>query len=93
MEELIVADREFQEMAQHYKETGVDIEKHIEEYLRIMNSIIRWKHMQGATANALAAYLGKVEALQGQLGDVMKVLNKELGAYVRSIDEKDRHLY
>jgi len=90
MDNLVVADKEYLEMAKKYVCIGRGFERRIDAYLAIMNSIARGRLMEGATANAVFAYTGKVAALRGQLLEITKDLQRLLEGYVKEIDSIDR---
>jgi len=93
MDNLVVVDKEYLEMAKKYVCIGRGFELRIDEYLKIMNSIIRGRLMEGATANALSAYTGKVAALRGQLLEITKDLQRLLEGYVNEINSIDKEFY
>ena len=90
MDNLVVADKEFAEIIKQYERIGAVFEDRINAYLKIMNSIIRGRLMEGATALAVSAYIYKVTALRGQFRDIMKELRKLLEELGREIDNIDR---
>ena len=93
MGNLIVADGEYSGMAAQYVTIGKNMDKYIVDYLKIMDSIVKEKLIEGETARAIAAYSNKAAVLKGQLQDIMKVLQKQLGNYVTDIDKVDQYLY
>ena len=93
MGNLVVPDGEFMSMALQYKTIGVRAESYINEYMNIMNSIVREKTIQGETANGIAKYNVKVTQLKGQINDIMKTLQRQLDVFVKEIDKMDRHIY
>ena len=93
MGNLIVSDGEYASIAQQYRAISKRAEAYISDYLNIMDSILKERSMQGVTADAIAAYTCKVKAIKGQLDEVVRVMQGQLEAFVREIDQKDRHLY
>jgi len=93
MGNLVVSDKEYAEMAKQYERIGRNAESFINSYLRSMNTIVSRKLIEGDTARAISAYTLKVVAIKGQLHSIMYDLSRNLGAFVREIDRKDRYLY
>lgn len=93
MGNLIVADSEYSDMAAQYVTIGKRIDTYIADYLKIVDSIVNGKMIEGETARAIAAYSNKLAVLKGQMQDIMKALQKQLGNFVTDIDKEDQYLY
>ena len=93
MDNLVVADKEYEEATKQYENIGRGFEGRLNAYLKIMDSIIKGRLMEGATAAAVSAYTGKVAALSGQFRDIMEELQRLLKGYVNEIDAIDRKSY
>jgi soluble cytochrome b562 len=93
MGNLIVADKEYAEMKKLYGTIGSNTEKYINDYIKIMNSIISGKLIEGEVANKMAAYINRVSVLKGQVQDIMKDLQKNIDSFVSEIDKADKYLY
>lgn len=69
------------------------LQKHIDDYLKIMNAILNDSIMEGETADAIKEFLSYAQNLDG----IIKTLGEESKGlcvnYLHEIDEADSYLY
>ena len=92
-EYLIVVDETHVEAGKRLQEMCDLLDAGVEEYIRILNTVITEAAKEGKTTTRYQQYVSIISGLKGQLGRVGNMLNMTASAFPNDIDTADGHLY
>lgn len=91
--ELKIDDDYVRAQAKQIAQWAEDLQKGIDKYISILNSISKDAIMEGETAKALKSYNGYVANLKGIVADMGHDARIICTSYILEVDKEDSFLY
>lgn len=91
--ELIIDDDYCKAIGNYFAAQGERLDSLVAEYEAILQNVESKAIVSGDVSRALAVYIGYVNKLKQQFGNISSVVSKQISFFVSEIDEADEYLF
>ena len=91
--DLVVEEEELQAQLQRIYEQASSYEETIGQYVKVLKHVVTDSVVKGNTAENLKLFWAEAAKLQGEIGELIKMIYALTVNYQSAIDEADSYLY
>lgn len=93
MPNMMVADAEYQELAEVVTKIGSTAEECIEEYFSILNTVLENAVPEGKVHQSISSFYSQASQIKSIVSTICDETSGDCTNFVSEIDEKDQYLY
>lgn len=90
---LIIDDDYCKAMGTYFAEQGKEMDELTSKYIKILQEVRIKAIISGEVSDALSAYIGYVQNLNKQMGNISTSIQTQIDKFLARIDSEDQYLF